>query len=252
MVVGLDRFKAQFAGFEDQYALIGGAACDILMEEAGLTFRATKDLDIVLCVETMGAAFTRRFLEFVDAGGYEQRERTSGGKEFYRFMKPKDPSFPYMLELFSRKPDTITLGPDSHLTPIPVDEAIASLSAILLDDDYYALLTTGMTIVDGVSVLNAQTLIPFKAFAYLNLNRTKDQGGKVDQKDVAKHRNDVFRLLQLLSAGAPISLPDRIKADLTTFVERVVSDQTFAPKDLGLRPPGAAEQVARLREAYGL
>ncbi|HEY5101421.1 MAG TPA: hypothetical protein VII70_01455 [Steroidobacteraceae bacterium] len=42
-----------------------------------------------------------------------------------------------MLELFCRAPDGIILVPGAHLTPIPVDEAVASLSAILLDKDYY-------------------------------------------------------------------------------------------------------------------
>lgn len=140
MVIGLGRFTAQFADFTDQYTLIGGAACEVHIEQAGLAFRATKDLDIVLCVETMGADFTERFLQFVEAGGYEQRERSTGGKEFYRFIKPKDKSYPHMLELFSRKPDAIILAPASYLTPIPVEDEIASLSAILLDDSYYALL----------------------------------------------------------------------------------------------------------------
>jgi hypothetical protein len=31
--------------------LIGGTACIVIMQEAGLDFRATKDLDIVLYVE---------------------------------------------------------------------------------------------------------------------------------------------------------------------------------------------------------
>ncbi len=31
MVVGIDVFKAAFAGFEDQYTLIGGAAAEIHM-----------------------------------------------------------------------------------------------------------------------------------------------------------------------------------------------------------------------------
>lgn len=30
MVKGLDRFREFFKDFEDQYVLIGGAACDIL------------------------------------------------------------------------------------------------------------------------------------------------------------------------------------------------------------------------------
>ena len=32
MVKGLDTFRKYFADYEDQYVLIGGAACDILFE----------------------------------------------------------------------------------------------------------------------------------------------------------------------------------------------------------------------------
>ncbi len=53
MVKGLDLFREKFRAHTEQYALIGGAACDLIMEEAGLAFRATKDLDIVLIVEAM-------------------------------------------------------------------------------------------------------------------------------------------------------------------------------------------------------
>lgn len=41
MVAGLDRFRAHFFGHEHQYVMIGGAACELIMEEAGLDFRAT-------------------------------------------------------------------------------------------------------------------------------------------------------------------------------------------------------------------
>ena len=40
MVRGLKQFKEHFASFLDQYVLIGGTACTLLMEEAGLEFRA--------------------------------------------------------------------------------------------------------------------------------------------------------------------------------------------------------------------
>jgi hypothetical protein len=33
---GLERFRAHFAGYENNYVLIGGAACDVLMDEVGL------------------------------------------------------------------------------------------------------------------------------------------------------------------------------------------------------------------------
>ncbi len=33
MVIGIDKFRDHFAGYEDQYALIGGAACDLSIAE---------------------------------------------------------------------------------------------------------------------------------------------------------------------------------------------------------------------------
>ena len=35
----------------DNYVIIGGTACDIIIEDAGLTTRVTKDIDMILVVE---------------------------------------------------------------------------------------------------------------------------------------------------------------------------------------------------------
>jgi hypothetical protein len=51
MVKGLDIFRAWFANFADQYMLIVGTAASLTMDNAGLAFRTTKDLDIVLHME---------------------------------------------------------------------------------------------------------------------------------------------------------------------------------------------------------
>ena len=56
MVPGLNRFREHFAGHEAHYAVIGGSACSLIFEEAGLDFRATQDIDMVLCVEVIDAA----------------------------------------------------------------------------------------------------------------------------------------------------------------------------------------------------
>lgn len=248
---GLDVFRQHFDGLSHHYVLIGGAACEIIMEEVGLDFRATKDLDLVILVEALDAAFGARFWAFVEAGGYQQRERSGGGREFYRFQKPVDPRFPAMLELFSRAPDAITPSEGSALTPLPVDEDIASLSAILLDDAYYnALIENGRT-VDGVAVLDERMLIPFKAKAHLDLGARREAGEPVDQKTVRKHRADVFRLLQLLADDERIALPGPIAADLAAFAAKVDADGDFQPKDIGLAGDAAA-QTARLRSIYGL
>lgn len=118
MVVGLDVWREHFKDFTDRYALIGGVACDTLMTEADLPFRATKDLDVVLLVEALDAAFAEAFWAFVEAGGYERREMSEGGN-LYRFAKPATYGFPFMIELFSRAPDGFALGEGSHLLPRP-------------------------------------------------------------------------------------------------------------------------------------
>ena len=42
MIDGIELFKERFADYSDCYTVIGGTACDILMTEAGLDFRATR------------------------------------------------------------------------------------------------------------------------------------------------------------------------------------------------------------------
>lgn len=163
MVVGIDRFREHFSNYQAQYALIGGAACDLLFTDAGLQFRATKDLDVVLCVEVVDAAFATAFREFLEAGGYEAREQTDGRKTFCRFYRPKDNTYPYMIELFSRRPDGLQLPDDMAMTKVVVDEDRLSLSAILLDDEYYAAMQGSKTVIDGISIVDQDLLIPFKA-----------------------------------------------------------------------------------------
>ncbi len=103
-----------------------------------------------------------------------------------------------MLELFSRKPDGLSLVGDSHLTPIPIDENVISLSAILLDDDYYQCIQRGKLVIEDITVLAPEYILPFKARAWLDLTARKNKGENVDSKNIKKHRNDIFRLFPLL------------------------------------------------------
>lgn len=250
MVVGLDRWRAHFADYADRYVLVGGVACEQVMDEAGLGFRLTKDFDVVLLVELLDAAFAETFWAFIEAGGYERREKAEGGK-LYRFQKPTEHDYPQMIELFSRAPEGIDLAPGSQLTPLPIDEAAASLSAILLDAGYYDFLRENTRLVDGLPLLDEAAIIPFKARAYLDLAGRKAQGEAIDGGDVKKHRNDVFRLLQLLPEGQVQPLPDAIRADMTAFVDAVAGDKAFKPSDFKVKMvPDQA--IARLVVAYGL
>jgi len=113
MVKGVEIFREHFRNYADRYVLIGGAACDIAMTSAGLEFRTTKDLDIVLYVEALDAAFVQVFWEFVRTGGYEVQETSTGERQFYRFQKPTNADYPFMLELFSRQPDVLQVAEGS-------------------------------------------------------------------------------------------------------------------------------------------
>lgn len=251
MVKGIEKFREHFAGFEDQYVIIGGAACDLLFDAAGLAFRATKDIDLVLCVEVVDATFGARFKTFLDAGGYQARERSDGRREFYRFLRPTDGDFPFMVELFTRKPGALEFGEDAKITPIPVDEDVISLSAILLDDEYYKALQSARRQVGGVTILDETLLIPFKAKAFLNLGEYAAQGGRVQSDDIKKHRNDVFRLLRLLPGDAAIEVTEAMRDDLRRFLDRVAEDETFDPKTFDV-PMSCQEGAEFLRSAYML
>lgn len=227
MVRGLDTFAAFFAGDESRYVLIGGVASLLVLEDAGLQARATKDLDIVLCVESLDAAFGKKLWSFIESGGYVDRQRGEGNPCFYRFMKPSDPSYPHMLEFFAKEPGHGPLLDGTHLTPVPFEQQVESLSAILLDKDYYAFLHGHTRLLSGVHVVTEKALIPLKARAWLDLVARKErEPDAVDSKNIRKHSNDVLRLSQLLAETDRINVPRAIRDDLDRFFQGVVASVT--------------------------
>ena len=75
MVVGLDIFKKYFEQYPDNYIIMGGTACDIIIGEAGFTPRATKDIDIILIAEALSTEFVQQFWKFIKDGDYGDREK---------------------------------------------------------------------------------------------------------------------------------------------------------------------------------
>jgi len=251
MIQGLDTFKEFFRGYENRYTLIGGVACYLFMEDAGLDFRATKDLDIVLCAEALDADFAQRFWDFVKAGEYEHQEKSTGNRQFYRFTKPASTDYPVMLELFSRKPEDMLLEGDAYLTPIPVIEEVSSLSAILLDEGYYQCIQDGKEILNGVSILKVEYIIPFKMKAWSDLSKRKEDGEKVDSKNISKHKNDVLKISQLLSPQLRVELPDTIKDDMRAFIKGI-ADDAVNMKSLGLTELTLEQIMASINAIYDL
>ncbi len=249
MVTGIDSFKEWFKGCEEQYAIIGGTACDILMTEEGLDFRATKDIDLVLIIEAVDANFGKKFWEYVKQAGYEHCNKSSGMPQFYRFSRPTSNQYPAMIELFTRKLDAIQLPEDAVLTPLPMNEDISSLSAILLDDDYYEFLKQGKIVADGVAVLDAAYLIPFKAKAWMDLTERKATGEHIDSKNIKKHKNDVFRLTELIDPTVKIAVSQGVYTDVQEFVRRM-ENEAVDIKQLGLVGRTKEQILEELKEMY--
>jgi len=249
VVRGLVRFREHFRAFADRYVLIGGTACDLAFSEAGVSFRATKDLDIVLCVESLDAEFARAFWSFVKQGEYEVHESSPGEKRFYRFKKPKQSDFPVMLELFARVPDALGQRPGATLTTLPIDEDVSSLSAILLDAEYYAWIHSGKRQVDGLPIVPPEHLIPLKARAWLDLRRRAAAGGKIDRDDIRKHRNDVFRLFTIVDPEFRITAGQQIRADMTSFIREVATEPPEL-KPLGLKSMSLDDVLGALAAKY--
>lgn len=249
MVRGLDQFREHFTGYTDRYVLIGGTAATLTMEEAGLPFRATRDLDIVLVVEALDASFGERMWQFVTDGGYEIRQTSTGHPRLYRFQKPADNTYPHMIELFSRRIEDLPLAENAQLTPLPIDEAVSSLSAILLDDAYYDFVLQGRRQTDQLAWIEADRLIPLKASAWLDLSTRATAGEHVDANNIRKHINDVFRLSQLLAGDLHVVLPGKVARELKEFLSRA-SQEKIDLKSLKIAGLGQAEIVARLRTVY--
>jgi hypothetical protein len=251
MVKGIEKFKEYFAGYEGNYIIIGGTACDILEEKAGQQPRATKDIDIILIVEALTVDFVKRFWVFVKAGQYETRQRGDGKNEYFRFLKPKTADFPFQIELFSRKPDVLEIAEDVRLTPIPVDEDLSSLSAILMNENYYNFTLEHSIVEDRIRLANIENLIVLKAKAFIDLSSRKANGETIDEKNIRKHKNDVFRLATMLTEADKFTLPFDIQNDMDSFCREIslsLPDDAFF-KSIGV--PAKPEGVfGLLRNAF--
>ena len=253
MVNGLIRWREYFGKDKDKYVLIGGAACNLLEEELDMNPRATKDLDLVLVVEALTPDFGARLWEFIKNGNYESRCR--GGNEhrheYYRFMNPQDKSFPKQIELFARNTGILYLPADARIEPISVGEDLSSLSAILMDDDYYSFTIKHCRDIDEVHIATPEALICLKAKAYTDMLSRRQTGEQVDSRDIEKHKKDIFRLIAMLPRDAHFDLPEKLRKAIALFSETVgeLPNQDFF-KSSGLRGLNAEKLMDLLYSAF--
>lgn len=218
MITGLQRFTEFFRDHQHQFVLIGGVAAMHWLDAAALHPRATRDFDLVVLIEALDDIFLDRFWQFVKAGGYGNLNKSTGDRTYYRFTSPTTSDFPSTLEVFSRAPEGLALWDSPRIIPIPASGEASSLSAILMDDEYYSIVRDGVRIENGLPLLSPSGLILLKAKAWLDLSARRLAGEKIDEKNIKKHRSDVFKLSLLLTPSQRSIVPRSVYKDLQEYL----------------------------------
>ena len=224
MVRGMDLFKKHFIGHTEHFILIGGSACELTLKDNG-GFRATKDIDLLVLLETMDKNFAVCFHDFLQQGKYKCYVSKDEKRHFYRFIAPKESPYPTQIELLSRS--LLPENTDLSFTPLTMDEYVRSMSAIILSDIYYQYALSHRTMQWELPCLDTEGLMVFKSIACMNLIKQKSETPQsVRSDDIHKHRNDVFRLLTTVFPDSSASIPDTIVQDLRNFIEYFSLDST--------------------------
>jgi hypothetical protein len=228
-MVGLDKFKEAFSQYSDNYVIIGGTACEIVMRGTAMRPRATHDVDMIVVVERMTPEFGQRFCDFISEGGYSPEKYKVPDKghskyQLYRFVNGRV-GYPEMIELLSRHPDVLGEPRGLVIEPIPIDDDVSSLSAIIMDDDLYNFTVGHSIVTDEIRHADALALIALKACAYLNLLKDKNDGRHVNSKDIKKHRSDVLKNVVILEE-TEVYAPAKVVDVVQEFISSLRNDWT--------------------------
>ena len=166
----------------------------------------------------MTPQYGERFWQFIREAGYrpeksKAKEGESPKYEMYRFVDG-NPGFPEMIELLSRHPDVLGEPKGLTIEPLPIDGEQSSLSAIIMDDDYYRFTIEHSRLTDDIRHADSAALVALKARAYLNLIQDKQNGKYVNSKDIKKHRSDVLKNVVIMTEDeipAPSSIVECVK-----------------------------------------
>ena len=128
-----------------------------------------------------------------------------------------------MIELLSRHPDVLGEPKGLVVEPLPMDGEVSSLSAIIMDEDFYNFTVEHSRLTDGIRHADSVALIALKAKAYLNLMADKLAGKHVNTKDIKKHRSDVLKNVVILDDNQ-IDAPRSIAVCVNSFVASIRND----------------------------
>jgi len=183
---------------------------------------------MVLVLENVVKDFIGAFWAFIKEGGYKFASRKNAAGEikyvFYSFVDGSK-GYPSQIEILSKPVGGIGQPADYHIEYIETDEDYSHLSAIILDPDYYAYLTTHYVIREGIRYASPDSLICLKALAYMNLSAERAAGKQVNSDDLKKHRRDVMMAVASLDPTEVFEVSAHIKEVLNSFAQAIAEPE---------------------------
>lgn len=226
MVGGLETFREAFRDYSDCFVIIGGTACEEVLQGTGQRPRATLDIDLIVIADNMTPQFAGRFWQFISDGAYRPgiRKNEDGSSKYvlYSFTDGK-PGFPVQIELLSHHNEVFNNSKPSHIEPLPIEGEVSSLSVIILDEPYYMMTVQNSFVSNGLRFAGPVALMALKTRAYLNLIKEREEGRQVNTKDILKHRNDVMKLAATTAIGTPVTVDSEIVATVDEFIAKIKS-----------------------------
>ncbi len=215
---------------------------------------------MVLLLKAKAPGFFTRFWEYIREGKYDLKRRADEETtKLFRFERPgAGMDFPKKIELLTGIPD-LEIPSDIRIVHLEAGDGRYSLSAILLQDDYYNLVVTGGAETrNGMPTVRPDVLAALKAKAHLNLLKEKRMGLFVSAHDLAKHRNDVFQLAYLFRGRYEGELAQNVKKDMTEFLN-LYSESNVEWKEIqdhlrafGMQTRAPTELLQLMRNYFGI
>lgn len=265
VVQGLEVFRQYLAGQEEKFVIVGGTAIQLVrgqyLEDGSNAFsgepRVTKDIDILVVIDKLDQDFINAIQKLIVDGEY-QCEKKKETNYYYRFVQKNNLSFPGKIELLTRDPFPEN---DKFKYASLTGGFKGSLSAIVLDSEYYAFAKDHTEKINGLYSLPEIGLIVLKVSA--SLNRLEEYQKKSEQAkdrdyfylDYQKHLQDVFLLVGELKPEVKADVSEKIKNRLTEFIEKHNPSHYQWPKILSFvhnETGDPADYIARYKEVFDI
>lgn len=239
---GLSHFQDYCKDLDDNYVVVGGFATLMLLDkELEGHGKATFDIDLVLLTNN-SIEMSQRIKQYIKEGDYKIQIGKKEQYKYYRFLEPQKENFAKEIELFALNENDLDLEDSQRIIPIDPEEGLYSLSAIMLDPEYFKMIKNNIDKSGRAPCTNTQATMMLKMSAFYDLRNRNDKKWK-------KHRRDILKLVLLLTGDEHIELTGRMKQDFETFMEHVKNElDQKAIKSFGDGLPIIKEQVIKTME----